>query len=310
MIRDQQAAGVLLTLLVAAATLGCGRAGGHERLGDQAYGAERWTEALAQYRMLPMARAGAAVLAKTGAAALHAGELRQAAEAYARLAGEDPTRSEEAAEGLEGVARAAEQAGNADVLREVMAGLEAIAPDRPTGRFALMILQQPGLDPDETAALLPEALAAASTGGAVDSLLTRYGAALEATSGCGQALLPYRAVLRRSRDGSIRASAGRGAADCAYALGARADSGGRLEDAALWFAESARVDSTTATGRRALLRYAGARLAQGDTLAAALAFQAVASGGTADSTGQAAASRLASLATPSSAGDSARTGVQ
>jgi len=81
-----------------------------------------------------------------------------------------------------------------------------------------------------------------------------------------------------------------------------------LEDAALWFAESARVDSSTATGRRALLRYAGARLTQGDTLAAALAFQAVASGGTVDSMGEAAASRLAGLGLSPSAGDSARTG--
>ena len=91
---------------------------------------------------------------------------------------------------------------------------------------------------------------------------------------------------------------------------ARADSAGRREDAALWYAEAARVDSSSATGRRALLRYASARLAQGDTLAAALAFQVVASGGTADSTGQAASARLTSLGVPSSAGDSARTGDQ
>lgn len=302
--------GVLLALMAAGAVAGCGGASGHERLGDQAYGAGRWTEALAEYRMLPKARVGATVLAKTGAAALHAGELRQAAEAYARLAGEDPTRGEEAAEGLEGVARAAERGGNADVLREVMALLDAIAPDRPAGRYALLLLQQPGLDSAEAAALLPEALASAATAGAVDTLLTRYGAALQVTAGCGQALLPYRAVLRRSRDSSMRAPAGRGVADCAYTLGLRADSAGRLEDAALWFAESARVDSSSVTGRRALLRYGGARLTQGDTLAAAIAFQAVASGGTADSTGQAAASRLASLAMPISAGDSARTGVQ
>jgi hypothetical protein len=302
--------GMLLALTAAGVVAGCGGASGHERLGDQAYGAGRWTEALAEYRMLPKTRVGAAVLAKTGAAALHAGELRQAAEAYARLAGEDPTRAEEAAEGLEGVARAAERGGNADVLREVMGLLDAIAPDRPAGHYALLLLQQPGLDSAEAAALLPEALASAATAGAVDTLLTRYGATLQLTAGCGQALLPYRAVLRRSRDSRMRAPASRGVADCAYTLGLRADSAGRLEDAALWFAESARVDSSSATGRRALLRYGGARLTQGDTLAAAIAFQAVASGGTADSTGQAAASRLASLAMPSSAGDSARTGVQ
>ena len=302
--------GVLLALLVAGAAAACDGASGHERLGDRAYAEGRWNEALAEYGMLPKVRRSAGVLAKTGAAALHAGELRRAAEAYAGLADEDPTRVLEAAEGLEGVARAAERAGNADVLREVVAGLEAIAPDRPTGRYALLLLQQPGLEMTEAAALLPEALAAATTAAAVDSLLTAYGRALQSTAGCGQALLPYRAVLRRSRDSGVRAPAGRGVADCAFALGARADSAGRLQDAALWFAESARVDSTTPTGRRALLRYAGARLTQGDTLAAALAFQAVVSGGAADSTGEAAASRLAALEAALSAGDSVRTGEQ
>ena len=310
MSRGVRTRGVCLALLVAAAAGACGGKGGHERLGDQAYAEGRWSDALAEYRALPKDRTSAAALAKTGAAALHAGELRQAAEAYARLAGEDPTRADEAAEGLEGVARAAERAGNSGVLREVVTALDAISPDRPTGRYALLLLQQPGLEESEAAALLPEALAAATTAGGVDSLLSLYGQVLQATEGCGQALIPYRAVLRRSHDSGTRTPAARGVADCAYALGARADSAGRLDDAALWFAESARVDSTTETGRRALLRYGGARLGQGDTLAAAIAFQAVASGGTADSTGRTAASRLASLERPTSAGDSARTGAQ
>jgi hypothetical protein len=297
---------MLVAMLLAAAA--CGAAGDHERLGDEAYGQGRWTDALAQYRLVSGDRAG--VWAKTGAAALHAGELRRAAEAYSRLAGEDPSRANEAAEGLESVARAAERSGNADVLREIVTGLDAIAPDRPTSRYALILAAQPGLDNADASALLPGALAAASTSASVDSLLVQYGRALQATAGCGQALLQYRAVLRRSRDGSVREAAGRGAADCAYALGARADSAGRVEDAALWFAESARVDSTTPTGRRALLRYGAARLTQGDTLAAALAFQAVVSGGMADSIGRAAAGRLASLGVTSSAGDSARTGEQ
>ena len=297
--------GLAILLLVAAA---CGGVSDHERLGDQAYGQEDWSAALSQYRLVSGDHAG--VSAKTGAAALHAGELRQAAEAYSRLAGQDPTRAGEAAEGLENVARAAEREGNADVLRDVLAGLAAVAPERPTGRYALLLLAQPGMDSAEAAAMLPQALAAAPTPGSVDSLLTVYGRALEATTGCGQALLQYRAVLRRSRDSSVRAPAGRGVADCAYTLGVRADSAGQLESAALWFAESARVDSASATGRRALLRYGAERLTQGDTLAAALAFQAVVSGGTADSMGQAAAARLGTLGTSSSAGDTARTGVQ
>ena len=191
---------------------------------------------------------------------------------------DDPTRADEAAEGLEAVARAAERAGNGEVLREVVTGLQAVAPERATGRYALILALQPDPDTAELVTLLPGALAAATAPETVDSLLALYGRALEATAGCGQALLQYRAVLRRSQDSSMRAPARRSAADCAYALGARADSARKLEDAALWFAESARMDSSTPTGRRALLRYGGARLVQGDTLAAALAFQTVASG--------------------------------
>ena len=65
----------------------------------------------------------------------------------------------------------------------------------------------------------------------------------------------------------------------ALSLGQRSRTSGRDEDAALWFAEAARMDSTSATGRQALFAYGETRLAQGDTLAAALAFQAIAAEG-------------------------------
>lgn len=304
------AARAAVLALAAGLVAGCGARGDRERRGDRAYGEARYPEALAEYRTVAKGKPEAALWAKLGAAALHAGELRESADAYLRLAGDDPTRADEAAEGLEGVARAAERAGNTEVLQEVVTGLQAMAPGRATARYALVLAQRPDPDTTELVALLPGAIAAATAPETVDSLLTLYGRALEATAGCGQALLQYRAVLRRSQDSAMRTPARRGAAGCAYTLGMRADSAGRLEDAALWFAESARVDSTTPTGRRALLRYAEARLTQGDTLAAALAFQAVASGGTVDSMGQAAEGRLAALGLTTSSGDSARTGEQ
>jgi hypothetical protein len=299
----------LASLLVTALASACGGTD-REREGDRAYAEGRFADALGEYRALVRGRPGAPLWAKVGAAALHANELREAADAYLRLAGDDPTRADEAAEGLEAVARAAERAGNGDVLREVVTGLQAMAPERATGRYALILALQPHPDTAELVALLPGALAAATAPETVDSLLVLYGHTLEATVGCGQALLQYRAVLRRSQDSSMRAPARRGSADCAYALGARADSAGKLEDAALWFAESARMDSSTATGRRALLRYGGTRLVQGDTLAAALAFQTVASRGTADSMGEAATARLSALGLSPLTGDSARTGVR
>jgi tetratricopeptide (TPR) repeat protein len=306
-VRRGVAARAAVLWMVAGLAVGCGGSGGHERLGDRAYGERRYPDALAEYRSAAKGRHRAALWAKLGAAALHAGELRESADAYLRLAGDDLTRADEAAEGLEGVARAAERAGNTDVLLEVVTSLEALAPGRAAARYALVLAQRPDPDTAELVALLPGALAAATSPETVDSLLTLYGRSLEATAGCGQALLQYRAVLRRSHDSTMREPARRGAADCAYTLGTRADSAGRLDDAALWFAESARVDSTSATGRRALLRYAEARLTQGDTLAAALAFQTVVSGGAVDSMGTTAAGRLAALGLTTSPGDSAGT---
>jgi tetratricopeptide (TPR) repeat protein len=306
-VRRGVAARAAVLWVVAGLAAGCGGSGDRERLGDRAYAEGRYADALGEYRSVAKGKHRATLWAKLGAAALHAGELRESADAYLRLAGDDLTRADEAAEGLEGVARAAERSGNTDVLQEVVANLEGMAPGRAAARYALVLAQRPDPDTTELVALLPAALAAATAPEAVDSLLTLYGRALEATAGCGQALLQYRAVLRRSHDSAMRAPARRGAADCAYALGTRADSAGRVEDAALWFAESARVDSTTPTGRRALVRYAEARLTQGDTLAAALAFQAVASGGAGDSMGTAAAGRLAALGLTISPGDSAGT---
>jgi hypothetical protein len=140
----------------------------------------------------------------------------------------------------------------------------------------------------------------------VDSLLTLYAAALKATAGCGQAMLQFRTILRRTQDDRVRARAKASAAGCAYTLGLRAESAGRTEDAALWFAEAARMDSSTVTGRRSLLRYGEARLVQGDTLMAALAFQAAAPAGGTDSIGEAATARLHRLGMTRSPGDSTR----
>jgi tetratricopeptide (TPR) repeat protein len=286
-----------LGLALAIGVAGCGRRGDHEALGDQAYGEGRFPEAMAEYLEATRASARADAWAKLGAAALHAGELRQSTEAYLKLADLDQSRRAEAAEGLDGVARAAERSGNTDVLQEVVTGLAAVDPARSTTRYALMLAQGPGADTAELVALLPGALAAARSAESEDSLLIRYGQALQATEGCGQALLQFRAALRRSQADGTRSAARQGVAACALALGDRADSARRTEEAALWFAEAAGVDSTTPVGRLALLRYGSARLVEGDTLAAAVAWQTVVAAGTEDSTGQAAAAALGSIGT-------------
>jgi hypothetical protein len=91
----------------------------------------------------------------------------------------------------------------------------------------------------------------------------------------------------------LAAEARKGAADCALSLGQRSSSSGREEDAALWYAEAARMDSSSATGRRALFAYGETRVIQGDTLAAALAWQALAP--VSDSFGERARAGLAAL---------------
>ncbi len=291
----------LLALALAAA---CTGAGDRERLGDEAYGQAHYSEALDRYTSVLGSNPDPRVYAKAGAAALHGGELRKASDAYIRLAAEDPARGQEAAEGLETVVRAADRKADPAAVQYALRGLQAIAPERLTGRYAVLLASRPGADSAELVALLPGAIAAAPEPAAVDSLLTLYGSALEATSGCGQALLQFRAVLRRSADSSVRAKARTGVAGCAFALGERADSQGKRVDAALWFSEAARADSVSPVGRRATLRAAEARLAQGDTIAATISFQSVVSAGTADSAGQAALARLQSLGIVQPAGDS------
>ena len=254
----------------------CGGAADAERRGDEAYGLGQYAEALRQYRSLTDGDASARVWAKVGAAALRSGDLGEAADAYLQLADEDPGRAREAAEGLEEVVRAADRADRAEPLQRAVIGLQTVAPDRVPGRHALRLAQREGAELEELVTLLPRALAAAPDQEAVDSLLTLHARLLQQTAGCGQAMFQYRAVLRRSQDRSVRAAARKGAADCALSLGKRSLTSGRDEDAALWFAEAARMDSTSAAGRQALLAYGETRLAQGDTLAAALAFQAIA----------------------------------
>ncbi len=284
------------TLCAAVLCAACSGGSDAERRGDDAYGRGQYAQALQEYRSLEGEKVDPRIWAKTGAAALRAGELKEAAAAYLHLAGEDPARVHEAAEGLEEVARAAERADRQDALQEAVVGLQSVAPDRVPGPYALILAQKEGAEPGELVDLLPRAIAAAPDQSTVDSLLALHARLLQQTSGCGQAMFQYRAVLRRSQDSLLQTRARRGAADCALSLGQWATTSGREDDAALWYAEAARMDSTSETGRRALYSYGETRLVQGDTLAAALAFQAVASEqAISDSFGPRARERLAAL---------------
>ena len=286
--------GRLVLLLGLAA---CGSGAGPELAGDRAYGAGRYSEALTRYRAASGRNTPARLWAKLGAAALHAGDLRAAAEAYRRLPLDDHSRAAEAAEGLDQVARAAVRRGDGTALRDAVLGLQAIAPERSIAPYALALLRRQGDSGADAASLLPAAMAAAPDAVTLDSLLAAYGASLQAGGGCEPAAPVYRAVLRRSRDVAVRGRAGAGLATCALSLGLAALGGGRADDAAGWFIQAVRVDSTTWTGRRALIGLGDARVGQGDILGAAIAFQSVLDerASPSDSLAMMAADRLRSL---------------
>jgi tetratricopeptide (TPR) repeat protein len=284
------------TLWVAALLTACGQVSDHERQGDQLYGQGRFGEALVQYRAALAKDPDARLWAKVGGAALRVGNLETAADAYLRLAAEDPSRAEEAAEGLDAVARAADRTGDRRRLEAAVIGLGMIAPNRSIGRYALTVVRRPGADPNDLVGVIPAAIAAAPDAETVDSLLEVYGAALRETSGCDQALPVFQAAVRRTKVPTLRSRAEEGVAACSLTLGLRAEAAGKPEDAVLWFAATIRVDSATPVGRRALVGYGDAQLRLGDTLAAAAAYQAVAADLTqSDSTNQMARDRLEEL---------------
>ncbi len=232
----------------------CTPRAGRERLGDDLYGQARFRDALTEYRAAAQGDPDARLWAKVGAAALHAGELTRASDAYLRLAGEDPTRSGEAAEGLEAVARAAVRSSAEEALRAAVVGLQAIAPERSVGGYALALARQPGIQGEDLVSLLPSAIAAAPDGNTVDSLLSVYGAALRETGGCDPAVPVFRAALRRSEDHDIRTQAGAGLAACAIALGDRARAAGDSEAAGQWFDEVMRLATAPDSERAAAAR--------------------------------------------------------
>jgi hypothetical protein len=67
-----------LLAVVALALAGCVDRSGGERVGDEAYAAERYRDALAAYSPVAESRPNGRIWAKVGAAALHSGEVRQA----------------------------------------------------------------------------------------------------------------------------------------------------------------------------------------------------------------------------------------
>ncbi|HWA58394.1 MAG TPA: tetratricopeptide repeat protein [Gemmatimonadales bacterium] len=293
-----------VVLLLLAAACG-GSASDHELLGDAAYVEGDYPTALREYQAAAKSRDEAKVWAKLGAAALKAGELREAASAYQKLAAADKTRASEAARGLEQVAAAAAGKDGGDIpLREAVEGLRRLAPERVRPRHTMALVRSANLEPTEVAALGPLALAAASDAAATDQMLVQYGAALQATTACGDAIELFQVALRRTRDPSIRTRATKGVSECGLQLGREAMLVDRPEIATQWFTRVLTVDSTSDRGRLALVGLGDARMAQGDLLGATIVFQDAMKADPNDSVSALASQRLARLGATAGSADS------
>jgi tetratricopeptide (TPR) repeat protein len=294
--------GWVLSLVLLA---GCaGSAADHERLGDTAYDQGDFAAALSEYREATRAQTNGRAWAKLGAAALKAGDFREAADAYSKLAAVDQTRAIEAARGLEQVARGADRAGAAPALAEAVEALRRLAPGRVSSQYTITLVRSGQLQPAEAAGIGPLALASAGDAAAVDQMLVQYGVALQSTTACAEAADAFLAALRRSRDQALRSRAIEGLGSCGIQLGQEALTLERPEVAYQWFSRVVAVDSNSERGRRALVGLGDARIEQGDLLGAAIAYQDAMRPGASDSIVAIANERLGRLGAHAATADS------
>ena len=272
-------AGALVLVL-----LSCTRsAANHEELGDRAYSAGQYADALAEYQLGRRASPGnATLLAKVGAAALHAEDFGLAAEAYRTLARRDRSRADEAADGLDRVARAALAANDRSALASALTGLREAAPRRPLGRYVVLAALD-AVDRGDTAAavaLLPVAAASAPDAARADSLLFVYGRALVRVRDCSTAVRVFEGVIRRQRAAVVVEEAREGLGLCALVEGQRALEQGHPDDAEAWFRRATAPGASTDVARAAFLGLGDVRMSQGDVPGAMESYQQALLGGT------------------------------
>ncbi|HEV8511242.1 MAG TPA: tetratricopeptide repeat protein [Gemmatimonadales bacterium] len=265
-------------------SIACTRsAANHEELGDRAYSAGSYPDALAEYQLARRANSGSApLLAKVAAAAMHAEDYELAADAYRSLARRDRSRAEEAADGLERVARAALAANDRTALASSLTGLREVAPRRPLGRYVILAALD-AVDRGDTAearALLPVAAASAVDASRADSLLFVYGMTLVRVKDCNTAVRVFEGVIRRQRAVAVVESAREGLGLCALVEGQLALERGRPADAEDWFRRATAPGASIDVVRAAFLGLGDVRLAQGDVAGAMESYQQALAGGT------------------------------
>jgi len=273
-------AGITLLLLVVSCTRS---ASNHEELGDRAYAAGAYVDALAEYELARKANASSAgLLAKVGASAMHAEDYELAADAYRTLAKRDRSRADEAADGLDRVARAALTANDRTALASALTGLREVAPRRPLGRYVVLAALDAvdRGDTAEAAALLPVAAASAVDAARADSLLYVYGMMLVRVRDCSTAVRVFEGVIRRQRAASVVEPAREGLGLCALVAGQIALENGRPGDAEDWFRRATAPGASPDVVRAAFLGLGDVRLAQGDIAGAMDSYQQALAGGT------------------------------
>ena len=270
--------------LLVALSCACTRsAADHEELGDRAYAAGDYRSALAEYQLGIKAHPGSASLdAKLGAAALHTEEYLLAAEAFRSLARDDRSRTDEAADALERVARAALGANERAALTSALTGLREIAPTRPLGRYVTLAALD-AVDRGDTATalpLLPVATAASADAARADSLLYVYGMTLVRVRDCSTAVPVFEGVIWRKRAPLVVESAREGLGLCALVEGQLALERGRPADAENWFRRATAPGASADVVRAAFLGLGDVRLSQGDIAGALESYQQALVGGT------------------------------
>jgi tetratricopeptide (TPR) repeat protein len=253
----------------------------HEELGDRAYAAGAYRDALAEYQLGVKAGASADLLAKCGAAALHTADYGLAARQYRALAETDRSRAAEAAAGLERVVRAAAAVNDRAALASALAALQAIAPGRPLGRYARLVALDAAARGDTAAALalLPVAVAAAPDGRSADSLLMVYGMAATRARDCQTAVPVMEGVIRRQRESSVVDGAREGLSLCALFAGQALLDQGKPADAESWFKRATAPGASLDVTRSAYLGLGDVRLARGDVASALESYQQAMVGG-------------------------------
>jgi tetratricopeptide (TPR) repeat protein len=258
----------------------------HEELGDRAYAAGAYRDALAEYELgLKVDPSSGNLNAKAGAAALHVGEFSTAVDAYIAL-GQDRSRAGEAADGLERVARAALAASDRSDAARGLAGLRTVAPGRPLGRYARLAALD-AADHGDTAgamALLPAAAAAAGDARIADSLLYVYGMSAVRARDCATAVPVFEGVIRRQREPAVADGAREGMGLCSLVEGQRLLDGGKPAEAEDWFRRATAPGAPADVVRGAFIGLGDVKLAQGDVAAALDSYQQALTGGTAGDT--------------------------